>query len=162
MTCVNTNFGYAFALLLLERAGHQLLTRLRLVDDRRYDQIDVFGVPTPPRGGRVGTIFYGSETTIHIDDRALAHLKAVIATKLRRSETFTFSWRHSLDEPGGRGTLWIHPAIPLRFVFDDPEPAELNQEWRSRLARSANSSGGITLVPENDTGPLIVPEPPAV
>src|SRR5690349_8301357 len=99
---------------------------------------------------RVGTIFYGgSATPIHIEDRALAHLKVVIATKLRRNESFTVSWRHPEDQPTGRSTIWLHPSIPLRFVFDDPEPAELSRQWIEDLARSANSSGGITLVAEN-------------
>lgn len=97
----------------------------------------------------MGTIFYGgSATPIHIEDRALAHLKVVIATKLRRSESFTLSWRHPDDQPPGRSTIWLHPSIPLRFVFDDPEPAELNPQWIEELARSANSSGGIMLVAE--------------
>jgi hypothetical protein len=98
----------------------------------------------------VGTIYYGgSATPIHVDDRALAHLKVVIATKLRRSESFTVSWRHPEDQPRGRSTIWLHPSIPLRFVFDDPEPTELSREWIEELANSANSSGGITLVAEH-------------
>lgn len=106
----------------------------------------------------VGTIYYGgSATPIHIGDRALAHLKVVIATKLRRSESFTVSWRHPDDQPRGRSTVWLHPSIPLRFVFDDPEPAELSREWIEELANSANSSGGITLVAQHfDTEPLRV------
>ena len=97
----------------------------------------------------MGTIFYGgSATPIHIEDRALAHLKVVIATKLRWNESFTVSWRHPEDQPRGRSTLWLHPSIPLRFVFDDPEPAELSRQWIEDLAQSANSSGGIMLVPE--------------
>jgi hypothetical protein len=97
----------------------------------------------------VGTIFYGgSATPIFIEDRALAHLKVVIATKLRRHESFTLSWQHPDDQPAGRTTIWLHPSIPLRFVFDDPEPAELSREWIEDLAQSANSSGGITLVAE--------------
>lgn len=106
----------------------------------------------------MGTIFYGgSDTPIHIEDRALAHLKVVIATKLRRDETFTLSWTHPEDQPRGRSTIWLHPAIPLRFVFDDPEPTELSREWIEDLANSANSSGGITLVAEHfDTGPIQV------
>ena len=104
----------------------------------------------------MGTIYYGgSATPIHIDDRALAHLKVVIATKLRRNESFTVSWRHPDDQPRGRSTLWLHPSIPLRFVFDDPEPTELSREWIEELANSANSSGGILLVAEHfDTGPI--------
>ncbi|GAA1981705.1 hypothetical protein GCM10009777_14130 [Microbacterium pumilum] len=106
----------------------------------------------------MGTIYYGgSATPIHIEDRALAHLKVVIATKLRRNESFTVSWRHPEDQPRGRSTLWLHPSIPLRFVFDDPEPAELSREWIEELASSANSSGGILLVAEHfDTGPVPV------
>jgi hypothetical protein len=97
----------------------------------------------------VGTIFYGgSATPIHIEDRALAHLKVVIATKLRRAESFTVSWRHPADQPTGRTTIWVHPSIPLRFVFEAPEPPELNRQWIEDLAHSANSSGGIMLVAE--------------
>ncbi|GAA3207263.1 hypothetical protein GCM10017690_15040 [Microbacterium terregens] len=98
---------------------------------------------------RVGTIFYGeSASPIVIDDRALAHLKVVIATKLRRGESFTLSWQHPDDQPRGRSTIWLHPSIPLRFVFDDPSPAQLNRVWIDQLAHSANSSGGIMLLRE--------------
>src|SRR3546814_1627022 len=72
----------------------------------------------------------------------------VIATKLRRGESFTVSWRHPDDQPRGRSTLWLHPSIPLRFVFDDAEPTALSREWVEELANSANSSGGIMLVAE--------------
>jgi hypothetical protein len=108
----------------------------------------------------VGTIYYGgSATPIHIDDRALAHLKVVVATKLRRGESFTLSWTHPEDEERGRSTIWLHPSIPLRFVFDDPEPPELSREWLEELAQSANSSGGMTLVAEHiDTGDGGVPD----
>ncbi|WP_396667451.1 hypothetical protein [Microbacterium sp. R86528] len=106
----------------------------------------------------MGTIYYGgSATPIHIDDRALAHLKIVIATKLRRSESFTLTWVHPEGEPRGRSTVWLHPSIPLRFVFDEPEAPELNHDWIRELANSANSSGGISLVAEHvlstDSGP---------
>jgi hypothetical protein len=94
----------------------------------------------------MGTIFYGgSAAEISIDDRTLAHLKVVIATKLRRGESFTLSWRH-VDEPRGRSTVWLQPSIPLRFVFDEPVGPELSREWIEELANQANSSAGITLV----------------
>jgi hypothetical protein len=110
----------------------------------------------------VGTIFYGgSATPIHIEDRALAHLKVVIATKLRRSESFTVSWQHPDDQPPGRSTIWLHPSIPLRFVFEDPDPVELSRRWIEDLAHSANSSGGIMLVAEYfDAGHEDTVEPP--
>lgn len=48
----------------------------------------------------MGTLHHGSATEpIHIEDRALANLKVVIATKLRRQESFTLSWRHPEGEP---------------------------------------------------------------
>jgi len=104
----------------------------------------------------MGTLYYGdSGTPIGIEDRALAHLKVAITTKLRRNESFTFSWRHADEQPRGRSTLWMHPSIPLRFVFDEPERPELSVRWIEDLMRSANSTGGIELVPENlDTGPI--------
>ncbi|GAA5092992.1 hypothetical protein GCM10025760_22460 [Microbacterium yannicii] len=108
----------------------------------------------------MGTIYYGGGAMpIHIEDRALAHLKVVIATKLRRDESFTVSWTHPDDQPRGRSTIWLHPSIPLRFVFDDPEPAQLSREWIEDLANSASSTGGILLVAEHfDTGPVEVPD----
>ncbi|MFJ4044590.1 hypothetical protein ACIPV2_02465 [Microbacterium sp. NPDC089987] len=97
----------------------------------------------------MATLHYGiSDDPIHIDDRALAHLKIVVATKLRRNESFTLSWKHPEGEPGGRSTLWIHPSIPLRFVFEEPEPPQINMKWVEQLMHTANSSGGIMLVDE--------------
>lgn len=97
----------------------------------------------------VGLLFYGTgRDPVEIDDRVLAHLKVVIATKLRRKESFTLSWTHCEGEPGGRSTLWIHPAIALRFVFDEPETGELSRSWITDLATAANMTGGISLVPQ--------------
>ena len=94
----------------------------------------------------MGLLFYGSsESPIHIPDRILAHVKVVIATKLRRGESFTMSWRHSSDEVVGRSTIWIQPSIPLRFVFGSAEPEMLDPALLQAYANSANSSGGLTL-----------------
>jgi hypothetical protein len=103
-------------------------------------------------------MFYGNfGEPIEIEDRALAHLTVIIATKLRRHESFTLSWQHTADDPQGRSTIWLHSAIPMRFVFDTPEAPDLNREWIERLAASANSSGGIVLIPEDDAGALTIP-----
>lgn len=94
----------------------------------------------------MGTLYYGDAgTPIEIDDRALAHLKIAITTKLRRNESFTLSWRHLDGETVGRSSLWLHPAIPLRFVFETPVAPELDREWIEDLMRGANSGGGILL-----------------
>lgn len=94
----------------------------------------------------MGHLFYGSsECPIRIPDRVLAHIKVVLATKLRRGESFTLSWRHPEGETAGRSTLWIQPSIPLRFVFTSVEPDALDPELLQRYANSANSSGGLTV-----------------
>jgi hypothetical protein len=99
-------------------------------------------------------IYYGGATEpISVEDRALAHLKVVIATKLRRNESFTLSWKHPDGDRPGRSTIWLHPSIPLRFVFDEPEAPALSAEWITAMANSANSSGGITLVSEDVLSP---------
>ena len=104
----------------------------------------------------MGTLYYGdSGTPIGIEDRALAHLKIAITTKLRRGESFTLSWKHADDQPRGRSTLWVHPSIPLRFVFDEAVAPDISRHWVEDLMRSANSTGGIQLVPEHlDTDPI--------
>jgi hypothetical protein len=49
----------------------------------------------------------------------------------------------------------MHPTIPLRFVFNETERPELSRRWIEQLMRSANSTGGVELLPENlDTGPI--------
>ncbi|WP_344691605.1 hypothetical protein [Microbacterium esteraromaticum] len=69
--------------------------------------------------------------------------------KLRRNESFTLSWRHCSGNGTGRSTIWLHPAIPLLFEFDQGAPDKLNLEWLERLMHSANTSGGIRLIEEN-------------
>ncbi|MCT1477698.1 hypothetical protein [Microbacterium sp. p3-SID336] len=101
----------------------------------------------------MGTMQYGSGSEIQIEDRALAHLKVAIATKLRRNESFTLSWRHAEGDTPGRSTIWLHPSIPLRFTFSEPETPQLNAKWIQALMVEASSSGGIRLVDEVVDGP---------
>lgn len=91
-------------------------------------------------------LYYGTTTApISIDDRLLAHVKVVVATKLRRGESFTLSWTHGADEPVGRSTIWLQPSIPLRFVFESEQPESLDQNLLKRMANDANSSRGLSL-----------------
>lgn len=59
------------------------------------------------------------------------------------------SRQHCPNRTAGRSTIWLHPAIPLHFVFDAPAPEKLNLEWLERLMHSANSNGGIQLIEES-------------
>lgn len=91
-------------------------------------------------------LYYGTTTEpISINDRMLAHVKVVVATKLRRGESFTLSWIHGADEPTGRSTIWLQPSIPLRFVFESEQPEALDQNLLKRMANDANSSRGLSL-----------------
>jgi hypothetical protein len=89
-------------------------------------------------------LYYGPEILpVEMPDRVLAHVKVVIATKLRRNESFMLTWRHPGDD--GVTSIWLQPSIPLRFVFDVAEAGELDGEYLQTLARAANSSRGLVL-----------------
>ena len=99
----------------------------------------------------MGLLYYGADKNpAEIPDRLLAHVKVVTATKLRRNESFTISWRHPEGDDLGRTTLWMQPAIPLRFVFENPEPETLDPDLLRELAAAANSAGGMSLDWEHD------------
>jgi len=101
----------------------------------------------------VGTLYYGNaRTPIEIEDRALAHLKFVILSKLRRNEGFGFSWVKAVDAGSGRTTIWISPSIPLQFDFSDPGRPQLNRAWLEALNQQAATSGGLSLVDEPAEG----------
>ncbi|MGP3535671.1 DUF7882 family protein [Microbacterium sp. RD1] len=91
----------------------------------------------------MGHLYYGgSVEPIVIPDRLLAHIKVVLATKLRRNESFTFSWR---DQAVGRSTIWVQPSIELRFVFGSADPEVLDPELLQQLAHEAAGTAGITV-----------------
>jgi hypothetical protein len=114
-----------------------------------------------PNEAIMGVLFYADQA-IAIDDRTLAHLKVAAVTKLRRGESFTLSWSHPASEVAGRTTIWMHPAIPLRFEFEEPETPALSREWIEDILRSSNSTGGIHLAAEamgSGDVPALVPAP---
>lgn len=95
----------------------------------------------------MGRLHYGySAETYEFDDRTLSHLKVVILSKFRRSESFPFTWVDPSSQCSR--TLWLNPAIPLAFTFDGVEVRELNRLWAETLGATANTAAGLTLVPE--------------
>jgi hypothetical protein len=101
----------------------------------------------------VGQLLYGAgQTSIEIEDRGLAHLKVVMLSKLRRNETFSFSWHRNGGETTGdrRITVWVNTTIELQFHFVEDSPPLINRRWLEALAVAANSAGGLWLVPEPD------------
>jgi hypothetical protein len=95
----------------------------------------------------MGTLRYDG-TVVEFDDRLLAHLQVVITRKLSRGESFLMSWRDSNGGGDGRTTVWIHPAQSLTIHYADGAVPEINPDWLDRLLRSANSTGGLLIVPE--------------
>ena len=94
----------------------------------------------------MGRLYYGNGTdAIEMPDRTLAHLRVLATTKLRRSESFSVSWRHPDGVAGGRSTIWLHCSIPLRFEFDSAEADKLDRAYLEEMAKAAASSGGLTL-----------------
>jgi len=101
----------------------------------------------------MGHLIYDRSTAeIQMDDRTLAHLQIVIISKLRRQESFAFSWKEPASSGDGRSTIWIYPTVSLRFRFDGSRQPAINQAWLSLLSASANSGSGLHFIPEPHDG----------
>lgn len=106
----------------------------------------------------MGQLIYGVAPAIEMDDWGLQHLQAVMLTKLRRDESFGFSWDNEPDvvgdvapaRPGRHGTVWISRSSSLYFSYDAPRDRPLNARWLTLLAESASSSSNFHLLPEPD------------
>ncbi len=96
----------------------------------------------------MGKLTYDSTLTVDFDDRVLAHLQLVIGAKLRRGESFFFSWRDDQSVGDGRSSLWLHPTVPLYFKYSGGRPPAINRVWIDALMASANSPMGLHLVSE--------------
>ncbi len=96
----------------------------------------------------MGKLTYDSKVTADFDDRVLSHLQVVIGAKLRRNECLYFTWRDDPQGGEGRSTIWLHPGIPLVFKYFGGKVPSLNRDWVEVLMNSANSAGGLQLMPE--------------
>ena len=92
----------------------------------------------------MGHLHYGDHSaSVEIADRALAHLQVVILHKLRRGESFPFSWIEPTSSGSGRSTIWLHPTVMLRFTFAGNRTPSLNAAWIEQLSILANSNAGL-------------------
>lgn len=96
----------------------------------------------------MGKLTYDSYLTVDFDDRLLAHIQIVIGSKLRRGESFYFSWRDDALTGGGRSTVWLHPGISLAYKYFGSKVPTLNRDWVEALSHSANSATGLQVVAE--------------
>jgi hypothetical protein len=106
----------------------------------------------------MGYLIYGGEVAVQVDDWGLEHLQAVIITKLRRDETFSFSWDgepgiggvETEGAAGAPGTIWLSRSSTLYFRYSGERSQTLNRRWLLALTKAANGAGGLRLVPEPD------------
>lgn len=109
----------------------------------------------------MGKFTYDSDVKADFEDRLLAHLQAVIMAKVRRGESFTFTWKEDISTGGGRTSVFIHPHVSLVFKFHGGRTPQLNPAWLHALTYTANSPRGLYVVsePAGDYRPPPSPEP---
>lgn len=100
----------------------------------------------------MGTFTYDATLKADFDDRVLAHLQLVITAKLRRGESFIFSWKDDASIGGGRTMIWVHPAVSLAYKFSGSKMPAINRHWIEVLVVTANQPAGLQVVPEPDLG----------
>jgi hypothetical protein len=96
----------------------------------------------------MGRFIYGAQAlTIEFDDRTLAHVQIAMLSKLRRNESFSFSWQVDVSQGSGRHSLWISPATELHFEFFGNRAPTLNRSWIKEMINAAND-GELRLMEE--------------
>jgi hypothetical protein len=97
----------------------------------------------------MGTLLYGnSGTVVEFDDRSLMHLQIVITGKLRRQESFLFSWTDSVAQGSGRNSVWLDPSITLLYRYFGNRVPSINRAWIEAMSASANSGSGLLFTTE--------------
>ncbi|CAD6007412.1 ATP-dependent DNA ligase [Agreia sp. COWG] len=93
-------------------------------------------------------IYTSADIQIDIPDRALMHLQLVIGAKLRRGESFFFSWKEEVAVGSGRSSIWLDPGLPLYFRFIESNLGPVNKQWVDLLRTSADRGGGLVYTEE--------------
>ncbi|MFJ6653951.1 ATP-dependent DNA ligase [Microbacterium sp. NPDC091313] len=96
----------------------------------------------------MGKFLFEGHLSADFDDRLLAHLQVVIGTKLRRGESFHFTWKDDRSIGDGRTSVYIHPSSVVWYKYYGGRPAALNGAWIDALMFTANSTRGLYVVPE--------------
>lgn len=100
----------------------------------------------------MGTFSYAASLKADFDDRLLAHLQMVISAKLRRGESFNFSWKDDVSIGDGRTTIWLHPSVPVIYKYSGGRAPVINRNWIEALSASADSAAGLQVMPEPPEG----------
>ena len=96
----------------------------------------------------MGKFTYATGVKVDFEDRVLAHLQVVISNKLRRGESFVFTWRDDASLGDGRTSVWLNSNLAMSFKYSGSRAPALNRTWIEALAITANSPTGLYVVPE--------------
>ena len=96
----------------------------------------------------MGKFIYDSTVKVDFEDRLLAHLQLVIGAKLRRGESFNFTWKDDASIGDGRTVVWLHPRASLVYKYYGGRRPSINRAWIEALIYTANSPTGLYVVPE--------------
>lgn len=55
------------------------------------------------------------------------------------------TWRPREGGDPGRLTVWMHPAIPLQFLFQSGEPQHIEKHRIEEMMRSLNAMGELVI-----------------
>ena len=80
----------------------------------------------------MGKFIYDGNIKVEFEDRLLAHLQAVIMAKVRRGESFPFTWKDDISIGGGRTTVYIHPNVSMVFKYHGSRNPQLSSTWRRK------------------------------
>ena len=97
----------------------------------------------------MGTLIYGNDCEIAVDDCTLYHLQIAIGLKLRRREGFFLTWNECDADSQRRCSVWIDPAIPLVFRYEDRVATPIDRDWLEQLSQSSNSPRGLHVLQES-------------
>ena len=102
----------------------------------------------------MGKFTYDGIVKVDFEDRLLAHLQLVIGAKMRRGESFHFTWKDDTSIGNGRTTVWVHPRCTLVYKYYGSRKPAINMAWIEALVYTANSPAGLYLVPEPAEKPM--------
>lgn len=104
----------------------------------------------------MGKFIYDSTIRVDFEDRLLAHLQTVIGAKLRRGESFHFTWKDEPSAGNGRTVVWVHPGVSLVYKFYGSRHTSLNRVWVEALMFTANTPTGLYAVSEPADGAMTI------
>lgn len=97
---------------------------------------------------RVGKFLFEGQLKADFEDRLLSHIQTVIGAKLRRGESFHFTWKDDQSIGDGRTSIWLHPGSVITYKYYGGRQPALNKAWIDALMYTANSPRGLYVVPE--------------